>query len=200
MVQRDLTETYPMVNDNITNMYNTAAAIAVLSEFGLTPEQIRAGLSSLHIVSSRFDRETVCGKPITMQLAKSWNPVACSRAFDYLRCSEGKKKTAIVMIDYMVDHTENVCWLYDCDYSAFADPSITRLIFGGPRGKDHIVRCMIDGVDKDKIVTTEDLFDTVNHVDPSDADSFFILYDLYLVEEAKKVEALLKKRIEEANQ
>ena len=200
MVQRDLTETYPMVNDNITNMYNTAAAIAVLSEFGLTPEQIRAGLSSLHIVSSRFDRETVCGKPITMQLAKSWNPVACSRAFDYLRCSEGKKKTAIVMIDYMVDHTENVCWLYDCDYSAFADPSITRLIFGGPRGKDHIVRCMIDGVDKDKIVTTEDLFDTVNHVDPADADSFFILYDLYLVEEAKKVEALLKKRIEEANQ
>ena len=198
MIQREQSAEYPMVNDNITNMYNTAAVIAVLSEFGLTQDQIRAGLAGLHIVSSRFDREVIGGKTVTLQLAKSWNPVACSRAFDYLRSSEGKKKTAIVMIDYLEDHTENVSWLYDCDYSAFADPSISKIIFGGPRGKDHIVRCLIDGVDQDKIVITEDLFDTVAHVDLENTDSIFILYDLYLVEESKKVEALLKKRIEEA--
>ena len=199
MNQRGQTVSYPMVNDNITNMYNTAAVIAALSEFGLSPEQIRAGLEGLHIVASRFDREVIGDKTVTMQLAKSWNPVACSRAFDYLRCSEGEKKTAIVMIDYMEDHTENVCWLYDCDYSAFSDPSISRIIFGGPRGKDHIVRCLIDGVDQDKIIITDDLYDTVNHVDLGSTDSIFILYDLYLVEESKKVEALLKKRIEEAS-
>ena len=196
---RDKTASFPMVNDNITNMYNTAAVVAVLSEFGLSQDQIRKGLAELHIVSSRYHQEVIGGIPVTLQLAKSWNPVACSRAFDYLRNSEGEKKTAIVMIDYMEDHTENVCWLYDCDYSAFADPSISRIIFGGPRGKDHIVRCLIDGVDQEKIIITEDLYDTVNHVDISNTDSIFILYDLYLVEESKKVEALMKKRIEEAS-
>ena len=54
-------------------------------------------------------------------------------------------------------------------------------------------------MDQDKIIITDDLYDTVNHVDLGSTDSIFILYDLYLVEESKKVEALLKKRIEEAS-
>ena len=194
------TETvYPLPNDNITNIYNTVAAIALLTELGLTDEQIRTGLGGSKIVSSRFHRETCCGKTITLQLAKSQNPIACSRAFDYLRRSEGEKKTAIVIIDDIHDNvgnTENICWIHDCDYSPFADPSVKQVVFGGPRCHDHMLRALLDGVDPAKITLTDDYFHAIDQVTYEDTDSIFILYDLYLADKAKVIRDHLREKLE----
>ena len=107
---------------------------------------------------------------------------------------------AIVIIDDKHDNngdTENITWIYDCDYSGMADPSVKKVIFGGPRCHDHVLRALLAGVDKDKIVITDSVFDTLNHVDVNETDCFFIIYDLYLVGESGQLRELLKKKIKE---
>lgn len=198
--QNGNTHEYKMVNDNITNIYNMAASITLLDQMGLTYEQIAGAMKEIKVVGSRFGHEEYEGKSITTQLAKSQNPIACSRAFDYLKKSEGKDKVAIVIIDDKHDNngdTENITWIYDCDYSGIADPSVKKVIFGGPRCHDHVLRAMLDGVDKNKIIITDSVFDTLNYVDVNESDCFFIIYDLYLVGESGQLKELLKKKIKE---
>ena len=198
--QRGIQYQYRLVNDNIANIYNTAAAIALLDQLGLNAKAIADGLEKTKIVSSRFDREICCGKTVTLQLAKSQNPIACSRAFDYMRKTEGNAKTVILMIDDIHDNTnntENICWMYDCDYSPFTDPSVSQIVIGGPRCRDHVLRAMLDGVDISKIVTADTVFETVGLADVKNCDSVFILYDLYLVNDAKKVKNMITEKIRE---
>lgn len=193
---------FRLINDNIANIYNTSAAIALLTEFGLTPEQIDKGLNEIKIVSSRFDQETCGGKTITLQLAKSQNPIACSRSIDYARRFDGKEKAVIVIIDDIhenINNTENIGWLYDCRFAPLADESIKQIIFGGPRCADHIVRALLDGVDVSKIQTVDDIHDTINLLDVNACDSVFIMYDLYLVDEARKLADRVKAKIKEAD-
>ena len=193
---------FRLINDNIANIYNTTSAISLLSEFGLSPEQIENGLQDMKIVASRFDREICCGKPVTLQLAKSQNPIACSRAIDYARRTEGKNKSVIIVIDDIhenVNNTENICWLYDCSFAPLADDSIKQIIFGGPRSPDHIVRALMDGVDVSKIQTVEDIYETVELLNAKDCDAVFIMYDLYLVDDARKIMNSVKKKLQEAN-
>lgn len=201
-VQNGKEYTYKMVNDNITNIYNMMASISILDTLGLTHEQISAGMDSIKVVGSRFDSEECCGKTITTQLAKSQNPIACSRAFDYLAKSQGKEKIAIVIVDdpheNCATETENITWIYDTDYAGFADPSVKKVIFGGPRHRDHVLRAMMAGVPKDKIVTTDSMYDTLKYVDVNEGDCYFILHDLYLVSDAMELKNRIKKMIQEA--
>ncbi len=193
---------FRLINDNIANIYNTTAAIAILTEFGLSPEQIEAGLQDIKIVSSRFDREMCCGKPVTLQLAKSQNPIACSRAIDYARKSEGNAKAVIAIIDDIhenVNNTENISWIYDCSYAPLGDDSISQVIFGGPRCADHILRAMVDGVDTSNFKTVDDIYKTVDLLDAKNCDAVFIMYDLYLVDDARKIMEAVKKKLEEAD-
>jgi len=193
---------YRLINDNIANIYNTTAAIAILSEFGLNPEQIESGLRDLKIVSSRFNEELCCGKPVILQLAKSQNPIACSRAIDYARRCEGKAKTVIMIVDDIhenVGNTENICWIYDCSYAPLGDESIKHVIIGGIRREDHILRAMLDGVDTAKFDTVESIFDTVDLLHAKYCDAVFIMYDLYLVEDAKKLAEAVKAKLREAD-
>lgn len=193
---------FRLINDNIANIYNTTAAIAILTELGLSSEQIEKGLQGIKIVSSRFDREMCCDKPITLQLAKSQNPIACSRAIDYARKSEGSAKAVIVIIDDIhenTDNTENICWIYDCSYAPLGDESLNQVIFGGPRSADHILRAMIDGVDTSGFETVDDIYKTVDLLDAKRCDAVFIMYDLYLVEDARKIMNAVKAKLKEAD-
>ena len=192
---------FRLINDNIANIYNTTAAISLLTEFGLSAEQIEKGLQEIKIVSSRFDREYCCGKTISLQLAKSQNPIACSRAIDYAKRSEGKSKAVIVIIDDIhenIGNTENICWIYDCSYAPLADDTIKQVIFGGPRSADHIMRAMIDGVDTSKFQTVDDIYKTVDLLDAKNCDAVFIMYDLYLVSDARKIKDMVVNKLKEA--
>ena len=192
---------FRLINDNIANIYNTTGAIGVLTELGLTPEQIEKGLQEMKIVSSRFDRVEHNGIPITLQLAKSQNPIACSRSVDYARRSPGHNKSVIIIIDDIhenVNNTENIGWLFDCSYAPLADPSIRQVIIGGPRRHDHVVRCLFDGVDTAKVQTVEDIYDTAVLVDAASCDAVFIMYDLYLVKDARTIMNSVIEKLKEA--
>ena len=186
--------TFKMVSDNIVNIYNMAASIALLDNLGLEADKIADYFENAKIVSSRYDTDKCGDVTITMQLAKGQNSVACSRAIDYVCSTVKGKKDVIVMVDDKHDNTnnsENICWIYDVDYAPFADESVSRVIFAGPRCRDHVVRALLSGVKRENIFTTEDIFQSVSLIEKSGVD-YCILYDLYLYDEAVKLKQMLK--------
>lgn len=190
----DCEKEYTLINDNIVNIYNFAAAIALLSELGLDYTQISKGFTQTKIVKTRFEELDAGPLHITMLMAKGQNPIACARCYDYVANSALKDKCAIMVVDDLddnINNSESTCWLYDCDYSAFADPSIKQVIFAGPRCKDHLLRAQLAGVSADKIAISENCADAVTFVDPKISKNIFVLHELYRPEDAKSVKECL---------
>lgn len=185
-----VSENYHLVNDNIINVYNLCGVIALLTQVGLTYEQIANGIQNSQIVKTRYDQVTAGDLNITMQLSKGQNPIACTRAFHYAASCAGSNKALIILVDDQgenINDSENICWLYDCDYSFLADPSIGQVIFAGPRCKDHYLRALLSGVDANRIKLTPDFTGGPDLVDYASAKDIYVLYDLHAVDKAQIV-------------
>lgn len=183
-------EVFTLINDNIVNIYNFCGVIALLSEFGLTYEQISKGFTQSKIVKTRLEEIRSGDLHITMIMAKGQNPIACARCYDYVAKSPSAQKGVIVIVDDIYDNVNNsetTCWLYDCDYSAFADPSIKQVIFGGPRCHDHYLRALLAGVDPEKIGITENSSETTALLDTTVCKDIFVLHELFRPDEAKAI-------------
>ena len=118
---------FKAVGTSVTDTYNLAGAIAVLSEFGLSAEQLKKSVEKLEIVKSRYDEEKIGDKQVIMSVAKGQNPVACSRVFSSIKNHTGKK-AVVLMLDDLGDAeetSENTAWIYDTDFEFLNDDSIT---------------------------------------------------------------------------
>ena len=186
--------TYNLINDNIVNVYNFGAVIALLTELGLTHEQISKGFARSKIVKTRYEEIDTKKLHITMLMAKGQNPIACARCYDYVAKIPTQNKAIIFVVDDAGDNvgnSESTCWLYDCDYSALADPSIDQLIFCGPRCKDHLLRAQLAGVSRDKIKIVEKNEDAAPALDTDRSKDVYVLYELYRAPDAAIVKNAL---------
>ncbi len=183
-------ETFRLINDNVTNVYNFCGAIAVLSRFGLSLGEIKASFDKQKIVKSRFDSFRAGKLNVTMQLAKGQNPIACARAFSYVASRPGNEKSVLIMVDDKGDNTndsESVCWIYDCDYSPLAHPSIAEICFAGKRCRDQKMRAVLAGVDPNKIKIVDDVIRGAELIDTDKYSDVYILYDPYILAETETV-------------
>ncbi len=190
----DTKEIYTLINDNIVNIYNFGAVIALLHELGLNYDQISKGFSQSKIVKTRFESIISGDLNITMLMAKGQNPIACARCYDYVAKADGTDKAAIIIVDDLddnINNSESTCWLYDCDYSSLADPSIKQIVFGGPRCKDHILRAQLAGVDVSKIAICEDSSTAAELIDVETCKNIYVLHELYRPNDAKAVKEAL---------
>lgn len=173
---------YSLINDNIVNIYNFCAVIALLSEIGLDPQQISHGFEQSKIVKTRLEEINTGSLSITMLMAKGQNPIACARCYDYVAKAPFENKGVIIVVDDLDDNIKNsetTCWLYDCDYSALADPSINQIVFGGPRCKDHYLRALLAGVSADKVKITESSANAAQVFDTNISKKIYVLHELY---------------------
>jgi len=185
---------YTLINDNIVNIYNFCGVIALLGELGLTYEQISKGFSESRIVKTRLEQVDSGDLHITVLMAKGQNPIACARCYDYAAKADFDQKGLILIVDDLGDNiknTETTCWLYDCDYSALADPSISQIVFAGPRCKDHYLRALLAGVDASKIRLTFDSSKGADQLDTDLCKNIFVLFELYRVKDAEAVKNAL---------
>lgn len=195
--------TFHLINDNIVNVYNFCGAVTLLTCFGLSYEQIARGFSASKIVKSRYDNFQAGELNITMQLAKGQNPIACTRCYSYVSKCEGADKGLVILVDDKGDNTgnsESTCWLYDCDYRYLADPSISQIVFAGPRCKDQLLRALLAGVPAEKIKLTERPEDGADLLDTEISKNLFVLYDPYLLKEADVVKNKLIQKGTEASE
>ena len=186
VTHNDIDETYHLINDNIVNLYNFCGLIALLHTVGLSYEQISHGFETSKIVKTRYDQIKAGDLTITMQLSKGQNPTACARCFNYVAKCPGNSK-AIIFINDNFEDSESPCWLYDSNYTYLADPSITQIIFSGPRCKDQYLRALIAGVPAEKIKIISDSSAGTDLLDTSISKDIYVLYGPYMVKEANIV-------------
>lgn len=178
---------YRLLSTNLVNIYNLCGCISVLTRLGLSYEQITAGLNKAEIVKSRMEILDAGDLHITMLMAKGLNPVACASCFSYVATSPGENKAAVICIDDRNNsetNSANICWFYDCDYAILSDPSISQIVFGGPRCKDHYLRALMAGIPKEKMSFTTDTAHAAKLIDTEKHKNIFVLYDIYHPAEA----------------
>lgn len=189
---------YKLISNSIFNIYNEAAVIALLCELGMEEENIQKVFDEENIVGSRYKEEKVNGIKIVSHMAKGQNPIACSCVFDYIRSEKGKKEIILLLFDLFdaKESSENITWLYDCDFEFLNSNDIDKIIIGGPRAQDFYLRLLISGVPKEKLVFTEEPKDTANYLSLDKEKDIYILFELYDEQIANDVREEVKNRIQ----
>ncbi|MDR1082969.1 MAG: MurT ligase domain-containing protein [Coriobacteriales bacterium] len=188
---------YRLISASIFNVYNLCATIAVLHEYGISHARLQQAFEKVELAQSRYHEEVVGDVTLVMHLAKGQNAIACSRAFDYIASLDGRKAVILNLDDFFdaKGGSENITWLYDCDYERLDDPNITQLVIGGIRSYDHYLRLLIAGVAREKIRRTRYEHDTAALVELAEVDKVFILYDVYTIARAEEVLRRLRARL-----
>ena len=189
---------YKLISNSIFNIYNEIAVITLLYELGIKEENIQKFFDEENIVESRYKEEKVNGIKIVSHMAKGQNPIACSCVFDYIRSEKGKKEIILLLFDLFdaKESSENITWLYDCDFEFLNSNDIDKIIIGGPRAQDFYLRLLIAGVPKEKLVFTEEPKDTANYLSLDKEKDIYILFELYDEKIADDVRAEVKNRIQ----
>ena len=194
---------YKLISNSIFNIYNMVAVVALLSELGITIDKIQRFFENEKIVESRYQKEEVNGIKIISHMAKGQNPIACSCVFDYIKHEKGKKELILLLFDLFdaKESSENITWLYDCDFEFLNTNDIEKIIIGGPRAEDFYLRLLIAGVPKDKLFFTYNTDETVNYLSLDKEKDIYILFELYDNSIAdgvrKKVEEKIKNKYNE---
>lgn len=183
-------ETFKLVNDNITNLYNLCAVVALLSRLGLSYQQISGAFDGLEVVKSRHEEVTVGDSKLTVIMAKGQNPIAVTGVLSYVASCGGNHKSLLLSIDDMGDNvhnSENVSWIFDTDYRFLGDDSIDQVIFTGKRCRDYYLRALLAGVPEEKLHAVERWQDGVDLVDIDGCKNIYLLYELYRYSEAMEM-------------
>lgn len=190
-------ETYDIINNNIINIYNMLATIAVLKEMGVSQEKINESLKKQKIVDTRFSKEIVGNIEIITHLSKGMNPIACSRVFDYVRKEKGNKAVFILLDDLhdAAHSSENIAWQYDTDYEFLNDDSIKQILIAGARYLDGIVRLQMAGIPKEKITAKREELSLVDNLQLEGIEKVFILHDLYAISLKNKIKEQVIEKI-----
>lgn len=199
---------FPLPNQSTINVYNSLSAIALLSEFGLSKEDIAASMDKLSISETRYHEEEAGGKKVILHLAKGQNPIACSRAFENIRdygmteAGSACKKAVILFLDDYFDalhSVENTAWLFDTDFEFLNDENISQIIASGARHWDVYLRLLLAGIPKERITHLENNEKAASLLDPACADAVFILYDVYTIGLANRVKEQVKELLATAS-
>lgn len=169
---------YRLLSDSVFNIYNELTAITVMRELGMSHEEILRLTENLKIVESRYKAEHVGNVDVIMQMSKDRNPLASSRAIDYVTHKPGDKELLLMMnnLSDEVDWSENICWLYDCDFEFLADEHVKHVICTGPRARDYYLRLLLAGVPGDRVDCVRNEFDAADKLHLTPGTAVYLLY------------------------
>ncbi len=189
-----------LLSDSIFNIYNMVTVIAALREFGLSHDEIKTGFDKTKIVETRYNVQQAGDVKVVMQMSKDRNALACSRAFDYISGQPGDKEIIMMMNNLSDDQrwSENVAWLYDCDFEFLNKDNITRIVATGPRARDYYLRLLMAGVPEDKLRCTLHELDAPELLEYKTGSSICLFYGTDAMNLVYKVQGRIKKLAQEA--
>lgn len=192
---------YPLLSDSIFNIYNMVTVISILRELGLSHEKIKQGLEKTKIVETRYNTQKAGDISVIMQMSKDKNALAGSRAFDYIGALSGRKEIILMMnCKHDQQHwSENVAWLYDCDFEFLNKENITRIVATGPRAKDYYLRLLLAGVPQEKIYCTLDEMDAPTLLEYKKGSIVCLFYGTDALDLVYKVQGKIIKLAQEAS-
>ncbi|MBE6811720.1 MAG: DUF1727 domain-containing protein [Ruminococcaceae bacterium] len=191
--------TYPLIQASAFNVYNEIAAISLLLELGLTPEQIAKSLKNIKVTDSRYYEKQIGDVKFISHVVKGLNPVALSVVSNYVKQIEGDKSVFMFLDDNVEIKIgcENLTWYYEADLERLADDSVKHIYISGFRAEDMKYRLLLAGVPEDRMTTFHEPFDITKIADFSKAPTFIMLFELYVYDEQMKLRKELEEKIEE---
>jgi len=164
--------------DSVFNIYNALTAFSALRELRLGQDECVAALQGAAIPDSRYNETDVDGVRVIMHMGKERNALACSRAFEYVSSKPGKKEL-VLMMNGLGDAkvwSENISWLYDCDFEFLCSDDITRIVATGPRALDYCLRLRFAGVAADKLRVSEQEVLAAKELELAKGSSVYVFY------------------------
>lgn len=194
---KDGSETYPLLNDSVYNIYNVLSVVVLFTEMGYSKARIKEFLEKIDIVGTRFDAEVIGDKTVYMMLAKEKNAFGTTRVFDYI--SQQDEDIEVILANSCqgdAKHwSENTCWMYDCDFEMLNKDNIKNIVVTGPRGKDHKLRLLLAGVPEEKISYTANELDSPDMAKLFANDNIYVLYGTDSIALGKKIADKVKEKI-----
>ena len=191
---------YDLNFNNVPNTYNILAVISTLQEIGYDYQIINKTFSGVKVLNSRYDQRTINNKQLTSIMIKGSNPNTMYPMLSEVRASKKKKDVVFIFDDLQRRkyEVETVHWIYDVDFEILKDDKkINKIIVGGPRSKDYLLRLLIAGVKKDKIVIVDEEHKVIDKIDYKDVDEIFLAYDIYSCDLAISIRDLISNKMEE---
>ena len=196
---REMSAEYRLPNDSVYNIYNVVSAVALFLEMGYSHEQAQEFLKKMHIVGTRYDKTVIGDSTVYTMLAKDKNAFAGSRVFDYISGIPGKKEI-VIMNSCQWDNvhwSENICWLYDCDFELLNKDNIVNIVVCGPRVKDLKLRLLLAGVPENRISCAEKELDAPDKLRLEKGTDVYVLYGTDSINLGYTVADSIKTKIKE---
>jgi len=188
---------FALPGDSLFNIYNALTAYAGLREMKLGQDECVSALEGAAIPDSRYNETVVDGVRIIMHMGKERNALACSRAFEYVASKPGDKEL-ILMMNGLGDAkvwSENISWLYDCDFEFLKDDKITRIVATGPRALDYCLRLRFAGVPAEKLRYSGQELESPKELALDPGKSVYIFYGTDSLALGYKVRDAVKKEV-----
>ena len=136
-------------------------------------------------------------KKIISILTKGQNPVATSHCCNIVRENPTTKNIVLLLDNYYSTRysTENMAWIYDTDFEFLNCDSVSRIIIGGDRSYDYLLRLIIADIPREKIFCCENEDDIADYIDLN-ADTTYIMFDMFNQHLRYSAEESVKKRLE----
>lgn len=191
-------EIYNFLYPNIPNMYNALSVISLLKEMGFNFKTIAESFKNIELLETRFFKEVIKNKEVISIMAKGQNPIAVSQALDLIEKDKDLKDIIIILDD--VNDRKNSCeiisWIYDSDFEFLKNETINKIIIGGKRNKDYLLRLLIAGINKDKIITVENEIDTPDYLDVKNNNKIYLMHDIFAHFTATQIRNKIHNKIE----
>lgn len=191
-------EEYPLLSDSVYNIYNEAAVIATLRDFGIEPARLAEHLAHVSLPASRETQgKTVCGVELRTQMVKGQNPAAASAVFERIG-ADTRPKELVLMLGLTFDSplkSETAAWIYDTDFEFLNRDCIRKIIIGGERALDHRVRLLLAGVPEEKLVCERDPMKLTQYVQTEGVAQILVLHDVTFVTRAEKIRTEIEQKL-----
>lgn len=182
---------------NIPNMYNALGAISLLLEMGYSESQINNCFKNINLIGSRYHKETLKNNvDLISTMAKGQNPIAVTGSLNMISKSL-KKKDVIIILDDVNDRKESceiISWIYDVDFELLNSKTVNRIIIGGKRCNDYLLRLLVAGIPEDKIITVEDEHETPDYIDYDNIEEIYLVHDIFAYDLSKDLIKIIEKK------
>lgn len=123
------------------NAQNAAGAAALASTYGMTAEEIAAGLASVEPAFGRGQSFDVAGRQVVLQLVK--NPAGFRQSLHTLDTAPAAATVVVINDDYA--DGRDVSWLWDVDFTVLGTRA-GHVLTSGTRAADMAVRLHYDEI------------------------------------------------------
>ena len=164
---------------------------------GFVPERIAEYISRAKLPVDREERHQGRHIEVINRSVKNSNGAAASAQFESLH--NMKENIALIMIMDEIttsNRVETITWLYDADFEFLRKDNIKQIIIGGERHLDYNLRCLLAGIDKERISHCLLAEDTVKYLNYEGIDRIYIFHDIYAVELSHKLYEQIIERID----